>query len=271
MANSSKEKNYDIKRAVKIALKTLLDSFVVIMFVMCCLFVVFPKTSLKIHEMLGNNKMQEHNYKMIYARSKDVTDLYNLIIFEGNLGNYKDELYYIDEMLARKDYANFCEQMDKTTIAELKEQQLTSYSANVNAYLLSRKVICMYNLQENGLETYVYRQTLTGKLSEYSFSTYVDLVYNDENLTKSQKSEKLSCLMDTMDGINGKLSTLVQARVDGLKTAITISDDDKKDVLRYALMRIYASRFYVYDMVGNEELKAENLELYKEIKTELSN
>ena len=269
MINDSKEKNYDIKRASKIALKTLLDSFVVIMFIICSLFVVFPKTSLKLHKLIGNKNIQEYNYKIIYSRSKDIKDLYNLIIFEGNAGNFNDELYYINELLSKNDYQAFCEQMDKASVEELKRQHLTTSSANVNGYLLSRKVICMYNLKESGLETYVYRQTLEGKLSEYSFATYVDLVYADENLTKNEKAEKLSCLIDTMDGINGKLSILLQARVDGLKTAIILADDDKKDILRYTLMRIYASRFYVYDVIGDEDLKTENLELYREIKAEI--
>ncbi len=271
MVESSKEKSFDIKRAVKIAMKTLIDIFVVVMFVMCCLFVVFPKTSLKLHKLLGNDKMQEHNYKLIYARSKDIADLYNLIIFEGNVNNYKAELHYIDEILVRDDYAVFCEQLDKASIIESEEKQLPKYLANVNGYLLSRKVICMYNLNENGLETYIYRQTASGKISEYSFSTYVDLVFDDETLTKSQKAEKLSCLLDTMDGINGKLSDLVQARVNGLKTAIIQADNSKKDILRYTLMRIYASRFYVYECIGNEELKTENYNLYKEIKAEIGN
>ena len=48
-----------------------------------------------------------------------------------------------------------------------------------------------------------------------------------------------------------------------------IADDNKKDILRYTLMRIYASRYYVYDVIGNEELKNENLEAYQEIKAEL--
>lgn len=269
--DGSKEKKYDIKRTAKIALKTLLDSFVVIMLIMCCLFVIFPKTSLEIHEMLGNNKMQEHNYRVIYARSNDIKDLYNLIIFEGYVENCKDELYYIDEMLTRNDYSEFCEQMDKASALEIEKKQLTSYSANVNGYLLSRKVICMYKLGENGLESYIYRQTAGGKLSEYSFSTYVDLVQADESLTDSQKSEKLSCLMDTMDGINGKLSSLLQKRVDSLKTAITQTDNNKKDVLKYTLMRIYAARFYVYDVIGDDELRNENLKLYKEIKAEILN
>ena len=36
-------------------------------------------------------------------------------------------------------------------------------------------------------------------------------------------------------------------------------------------MRIYAARFYVYDVIGDDELRNENLKLYKEIKAEILN
>lgn len=269
MDNAVHSEELNIKNGVKIGLKTLLDCFIVVMLLMCSIFVLLPKMSLKIHEITGNKKMQELNYKMIYANSNNIADLYNLIIFEGELENYKEELYYIDKMISRADYDGFCAELDKVSVEKIDSEGLTAYSANVNGYLLSRKVICMYNLGEGGLEAYVYRQVQSGKLSEYTFSSYVDSVYFDKTLTQEEKSEKLSCIMDTMDGINGKLSELLQTRVNGLKTAITIVDDNKKDILRYTLMRIYASRYYVYDVIGNEDLKNENLEAYQEIKAEL--
>ena len=269
MNETLQTEKFDIKKSVKISFKTLLDCFVIIMLLMCSIFVLLPKTSLKIHETFGNKRIQELNYKMIYTKSNNIVDLYNLIIFESGLNNYNDELFYIDKMISRADYESFCKEFDGVSAEKISDEGLTLHSANVNGYLLGRKVICMYNLKENGLETYVYRQTKTGKLSEYIFSSYVDLVYFDKTLSQAEKKEKLSCIMDTMDGVNGKLSDLIQTRVDGLKTAIAISDSDKKDVLRYTLMRIYASRFYVYDTLGDEELKNENHEAYKEIKAQL--
>ena len=269
MDNALHREEIDIKKGVKIGFKTLLDCFIVIMLVLCSIFVLSPKLSLKIHETTGNKKVQELNYRMIYANSNNIADLYNLILIEGELGNSKAELFYIDKMISRDDYDDFCDKLDDVSSEKIDTEGLTSYSANVNGYLLSRKVICMYNLEESGLEAYIYRQVRSGKISEYTFSSYVDLVYFDKALTQAEKREKLSCIMDTMDGINGKLSDLLQTRVNSLKTAITLAEDNKKDVLRYTLMRIYASRYYVYDAIGNEDLKNENHEAYKEIKAEL--
>ena len=274
MEEVSKEKNMEMKKGVKIALKTILDSFIVIMFAMCSIFVLFPKFSLKIHQTLGMDGMQELNYKMIYARSNKITDLYNLIIFEGSQNKYVDELAYIDQMLTRKDYSSFCETMDQASVNQINAEGLTSYSANVNGYVLSRKVVCMYELGKEGVDSYIYRQTNKGKLSEYSFSTYVDLIYFDEGLSQSQKSQKLNDLISVSDVFDGNLITLedlVQTRVNGIIAALAIETDvNKKDVLKYTLMRIYASRYYVYDAIGEDDLKNANLSLYKEIKSELA-
>ena len=266
--------NVQIKKGVKIALKTLLDSFVVIMLLMCSIFVMIPKLSLKIHQTLGMEKMQELNHKMIYSRSDNVADLYNLIIFEGEQSDYQEELSYIDAMIARADYKEFCDSMDTASLEKISSDGLNAYSANVNGYLLSRKVVCMYELNQEGMDSYIYRQTNSGKISEYSFSTYVDLIYFDESLTKEEKAEKLSTLIEISDIYDGRLLSLedlLKTRVYSLKTAVPLEqDENKKDVLRYTLMRIYASRYYVYDAIGNSELKNENYELYKAMKVELA-
>ena len=144
MEEVSNPVNVQINKGLKIALKTLLDSFIVIMLLLSSIFVLFPKFSLKIHQTLGNKRMQELNYKTIYSRSNNVADLYNLIIFKGEQGDYQEELSYIDTMISRDDYNSFCKNMDDASLDKISVDRLNSYSANVNGYLLSRKVICMY-------------------------------------------------------------------------------------------------------------------------------
>ena len=274
MEDISNAGNVQIKKGLKIALKTLLDSFIVIMLLLSSIFVLFPKFSLKIHQTLGNKRVQELNYKMIYSRSNNVADLYNLIIFKGEQGDYQEELSYIDTMIARDDYNSFCKNMDDASLDKISADRLNAYSANVNGYLLSRKVICMYELKQDGMDSYIYRQTNSGKISEYSFSTYVDLIYFDQSLNDTEKAQKISSLLEISDIYDGRLLSLedlVKTRVYSLNTALKVeTDENKQDVFRYTLMRIYASRFYAYDAVGNEEFKNENLELYKAIKAELA-
>ena len=88
MENVSKEENISIKIGLKIGFKTLMWCFIGIMFIFSSIFVLFPKMSLKINNVLGLKKLKELNYQMIYNRTNNVADLYNLIIFEGELEDY---------------------------------------------------------------------------------------------------------------------------------------------------------------------------------------
>ena len=78
MENASKEEKISFKRGLKIGLKTLIACFVVIMFSLTFIFVLFPKFSLKINNSLGLTKLKELNYQMIYNRTDNISDLYNV-------------------------------------------------------------------------------------------------------------------------------------------------------------------------------------------------
>lgn len=275
MEHISKEEKNELILGFKIALRTLAYCFIVSMIVLCSIFVLFPKTSLKINEEFGFVKVQEYNYQLIYNRSGKITDLYNLVLFEEKQKNTAKELIYIDKMLERKDYAEFCNAMDKASLENVKDKNMIPYSSNVNGYLFSRKVICLYDKGNESFDSYIYKQTKTGDVNEYSFSTYVDLVFSDENLTNDQKKVKFDSLLQLSE-VDGEsmvnLETLISNRVNALNEKIAgESDNNQKIISNYTLMRIYASRYYVYTTQGNDLLKNENLELYKQTKLELNN
>lgn len=274
METASKEENINWKNGLKIGLKTLVASFVVIMFSLTFVFVLFPKFSLKINNALGLDKVKELNYQMIYNRSEKITDLYNVILCEGELGKFSKELAYIDEMTARADYNEFCNTMDKASLKSVTDKQMIPYSVNVNGYLMSRKVICLYNLNTEGIETYIYRQTSVGKLNDYSYSTYVDLVYSDETLTDAQKREKLAFLMNINEVKNNELvsqAELLDLKIGYINDRLIASEDKEEQIaLQYTLTRIYRSRYYVYEVLGSEDKKLENKTAYDLAKTKLN-
>ena len=272
MENVSKEESINWKIGLKIGLKTFVACFIGIMFIISSIFVLFPKMSLKINNALGFVKLKELNYQMIYDRSDKITDLYNVIVCEGELEKYSKELEYIDEMLKREDYDEFCSTMDKASLKSVSDKSMIPYSVNVNGYLMSRKVICMYNLSINGIDSYIYRQAGVGKLAEYSFSTYVDLVYEDDSLTDAQKREKLSFLMEMFDVSGIELSELVEKRIENINNNLKIEKNVEKQIaLQYTLVRIYRSRYYIYEALGDESKKIENKTAYETAKTNLNN
>lgn len=274
MEQEESQEKIEFKNSVKIALKTLSACFIITMLFFCSMFVISPKTSLKLNEMFGFTKVQELNYQMIYARSKKVTDLYNVIIFEEKQKNYSKELYYINEMLARTDYNDFCVAIDKASIDSASDKNLIPYSSNVNGFLVSRKVICLYSLNQGNTDSFVYQQAKDGKITESSFATLVDLIYSDGTLTNAQKKSKIESLIE-LSQANGEsmvsLQDLIDERVNKLKNNISAeTDDNQKIILNYSLLRVYGARYYVYQVLGDDVKKTENLNLYNETKSVLS-
>ncbi len=266
----------DVKNIAKIALKTFLDCFIGLMLILCSIFVLFPKFSLKINQTLGMEKVQEYNYQLIYKRSDNIADLYNVIICEENLGKTKKELNYLNEILARNDYQDFCKAMDNATISKLNDKKLIASTANVNGYLTARKVYCLYSLNSKNVESFVYQQTKSGKYKEYTFAVFVDLIVGDTNLTKSQKKELLSefIVLSELDVENSKLISmedLVEAKVAGLVSLVDNKNTTENDklVYKYELMRYYGANVSLYEILGDEGKKESNLNLYNNLKNQI--
>lgn len=274
MAEKINEEKLEFNKSVKIALKTLSCCFIITMFIFASIFVISPKTSLKINEMFGFTKVQGLNYQMIYSRSNKITDLYNVIIFEEEQKNFEKELFYIDKIVKREDYNSFCDTLDKASIKKSSDKNMIPYSSNVNGYLLSRKVICLYNLEKDGIETFVFNQTKNGKITEYSFATFVDLVYSNKTLSKAEKQAKFRYLLE-LSVVQGEslvnMNDLIDGRIDALKNALLAeTDSNQKIILNYSLLRVYGARFYIYQVLGDETKKNENSNLYSETKTALN-
>lgn len=267
------EKN--VKKLAKIAIKTLVDCFVGLMLCVCFILVLFPKFSLKMHQSLGMKKVQEYDYQLIFDRTNNIADLYNVIIYEEFLGKTKKELSYLNEILIRDDYYEFCDAMDEATIKRLNDKKLIASSANVNGYLAGRKVYCLYSLDSKNVQSFVYEQTKNGKYKEYSFAVYVDLVNGDDSLTTEQKKTifKELMLLQTADMENKKLVStedLVENKIDGLKSLIAVTtDENEKLVLKYVLMRYYSANAALYGILGDEEKQTENSNLYNSLKLEI--
>lgn len=263
------ETTKDIKKGVKIALKTLGDCFIVIMLAICSIFVLFPSFSLIIHQSLGMKKMQELDYQMIYAKSDNIADLYNIILFEEQSGNTKKELAYIDKIIERDDYHEFCASMDKSIKEKLTDNSKIAYTANTNGYLLSRKLTIMYNSGVEKIDSYVYRQTKSGKITEYTFYTYINLISKDEYLTDAEKKEKLTLLVGVYDE-SGSIEMLLNQRVNTIKD-LKMRETDKKQKMVYngLLLRIYDAKTTLYEILGDEDKAAENLTLYGQIRDEI--
>ena len=268
MLDNTDEEVVDYKSGIIIALKTLGICFVCFSFVICAIFSLFPKMSIEISQIFGFSKVEELSYQRVYKQSGKITDLYNVIILEQRQKNYSAELKYIDEMLAKADYDSFCASMDTASLKKVDDKNMIPYSCNVNEYLLSRKIICMYNLKKDSTQ-FVYDQTSGGSVTELCYATIVDLIFNDKTLSSTDKVAAITQF--TEFGTPDMLSKAGD-RIAELNSQISSTEDvNTKIILYYCLMRTYRANYFVYDLLGNNSEKEENYNAYNNAKIALNN
>ena len=87
MTETNENVKLDTKRVAKIALKTISNLFIGIMFALMVIFFAAPSFSLKISKTFGSLKGQEVCYERLYIQSGKISDLYNLILINEKQGD----------------------------------------------------------------------------------------------------------------------------------------------------------------------------------------
>ena len=205
--------------SLKIFAISLFSLIFVFFFTISTMFVFAPKFDAKLFNFFGLTKAEETCYVRAYEKSKSNVDLYNLIIFESELENYEKELYYLDLLLNNEEYLGFYEKLDKSAVASVKDKELIAYACNTNGYLINQKVKCMYELDFSTLNisNYIKSSLVNDFLFDSSFTTYVELVYNDAMLTEVEKQEVLEIVYNSVD-------TVLTAKLSKLKTYVGETD-----------------------------------------------
>lgn len=261
------------KNALKKTAKILLVVILVGFYISGMIVVIFPRFSAKIYNFMGLSRAEEYSLERVYEKSKDNADLYNLIVFEQNQKNYEKELNYINLLMVSDDYDKFCENLDKSAIKAIEEKSMIAHMCNVNGYLASQKVKCMFNLGL-GVETFIYTNlTAENNLIENSYASYVELVY-DSNMSKAKKKEAIETLNETFEQSNNNLTIedLFKERIADIIIAQTAEEDAaKKILLEYALMENYKAG-ELYNLIIENTVQAEVYEqLYLESVTSYYN
>ena len=90
-------------------------------------------------------------------------------------------------------------------------------------------------------------------------------------MTDVQKKETISLFMDMFDVSGIKLADLVENRIALINDNLMLENTKEKEIsLQYTLTRIYKSKYYVYDILGNETKKGECATAYESAKTKLN-
>ncbi len=276
MAQTANEKILDKQmwlNSLKTTAKILLACVVCFFYVISILFFLAPKFDAKIFGFVGLDKAQESCYLQEFKNTNDTADLYNLILLDQELGFYENELKYINQLLDREDYGEFCKKLNESTI-KVVSKELYPYSANTKGYVLNRKLKCMYQINKNdvnaGLKhqimTFVRAQLNQEETYESTFATYVSLVLNDETLTREQQIE-LFDIFDTVISTELTISTseLLEKKeafyISNIIKQVEIQDEVREVILRKYLVDFYKAWFNYGTLIGENQETLNALEL----------
>lgn len=243
--------------SLKLFAKTLVCLIFIFFFVISSLFVLAPKFDAKIFSFFGLKKAEEACYERVYDKSNSCADLYNLIVFESELENYEKELYYINLLNCREDYDEFCNKLDNSALQTINDKSLVAYTCNTNAYLINQKIKSMYKLGfDSGVSptvrNFVKAKLESEELFDSAYATYVEMVCADNNLTNSQKIEKLNLIKNIC-------SDLVSTRLNNLqnfkKGKITVAE---AIIAQNTIVNINKANYLI-----EKENQSEDLELAK--------
>ena len=264
------------------SLKSFVKIFICLIFVffyiLSAMFFLSPKFDAKIFSFFGMKKAEESCYVMQYQKSNDVVDLYNLVIFEQELNNDLKELSYINELINRKDYNDFCAKLDKSIIEQIEDKVLLTSLTTTNAYLISRKVKCSNRLNISGIETYIHSKLSlnsnnSNDLSECSFAVYVDII-ESSSMTDNEKREKIETLLSVYSQANSKtVEELVEERLVNARKYIERSSDTAawKYLVQKAVVETRKANVSVLKICGKSDAEINTAELlYVAAKQELA-
>ena len=258
-----------IKSSLKIFAKVMFCVMVGFFFFVTSMFYLAPKINAKMFNFFGLTKAEESCYVQAYKNSGKTSDLYNLVLFEQEHSNTEKELYYINVLLSKNDYSDFCLKLNSSAIAKT-EKNMYVYVGDVNAYLVNRKLKCMYQLNskvtyENRSKLVVsfVRSCLAGEnLTELSFSTYVSLVLQDETLTSQQKVsefETFENLISTEETVSTrKLLTDREGAL--INKYINEKSESSKILFANALVKFYKAEYNYFKTLGETENNLQMIE-----------
>lgn len=209
------------KEILKTSIKTMIVLLIIVVFSSLSLYVINPRFSAKVCAEIGWNKAEISCYELLYARNKDTSDLYNLIVKLGNAKDYEKQNDYINKMQALNNYSDFCNSMDNSVIQSFNagktDAQNLSLIYGTNEYISSREIINLVNLTKYEDSYNVALETLsTDKTYELAVYNYAEYLYASD-LSSDIKVNYFSKLKTDF-------GTYLQSKYDSLSTAENTAD-----------------------------------------------
>ena len=201
---SMKQENYT-KIIVKTALKTILLVVGFVCLVFASLFTFVPEKLSGVYGNLGMKNAQIAAMQRVYEKSDENGDLYNLVQLCLSNKNYDQAKKYILELRARKNYGQFVEAVDNTSIEQATKDEV-AYVVSLDAYLAGQLLMCEYKLGNKDLAKEMAMNDLSSIDNRFSFlfSVYYDEVMTDLDMSIGSAKNMLMEIYRT-EGVKAKL------------------------------------------------------------------
>lgn len=176
---------------IKTVLKTLWLTAFILGFVIVGMSVLTPRIMLKSFDAMGLNRAGYLVQKRLYERDDSNENLFNLIQRAIEDERYKDQVKYIQIIMANDDYSEFCDAVDKET-RQVLGQRYSIYADSYDTYLRRHLVEALYKTGETMEAKMMAIDSVYMGLDELYM--YVSLIINDDELLDMQKSTEITTL-----------------------------------------------------------------------------
>lgn len=238
------EKNYKIGKDIFIAaLKAILCSFLVFAFLAIGLYVINPKATAKICQSLGWKRAEVSCYELVYARSKNNDDLYNVIVKLGAIKSSARQIEYINKLKNSEQYAQFCENLDNSVIENFNIDIISAKTLSLvfgtDEYLTSSLALDNMYLRQYQQGYDIIEDIISSGAEDGTYSlvlySYVDYLMS-ENVSKEvsyEYAEKLF-ISGAIDYLNSRVTSLGTTDADQvLQSHLQVKIEYSKYVIYY--------------------------------------
>lgn len=243
---SMKQENYT-KIIVKTALKTILLVVGFVCLVFASLFTFVPEKLSGVYGNLGMKNAQIAAMQRVYEKSDENGDLYNLVQLCLSNKNYDQAKKYILKLRARKNYSQFVEAVDSTSIEKATKDEV-AYVVSLDVYLAGQLLMCEYKLGNKDLAKEMAMNDLSSIDNKFSFlfSVYYDEVMTDLDMSIGSAKNILMEIYRT-EGVKVKLKDKFDAADYTLE-----SDQRLKIACVYTQINILKTRRNLASFVGED-------------------
>ncbi len=239
------EKKYSVgKSIVKTTLITALTALVAIVFVALGFYVINPKLSAQICSNLGLKNFEVSCYELVYARSKDDGDLYNLIVKLGNVNKPQKQTEYINKLQKSERYDTFCENLDNSIVETYKNNQISAKNLvslyGINEFITYTEII---NYVKCGNLDKAYELALASKNTDKDYE--ISMFYYFDYLMTNDISAEQKTYYSTM------IKTEALEYLEFKDSTISFSNAAEQILYSYAKVKIKYSKYVLYKLTND--------------------